>query len=207
MKKYLIDLVIKLRNNLLEINPGKIRDWWPLLFGPAIILTVYISYLLNPHPSCWVGNKARLELLALYFTSAATIIYLIRVIFSRNPVFILLFALSVTFLCREIHFAGTSTGVYIALVILGIWSLFWQDRIFEGLKKGELFKWVVSTFSVYFLSQLVARRVFRFMPLEDILHVPFEEMLENGAHLMLITTAFSDLFSRHIKDRDTDFTD
>ena len=204
MKKYLIDLVIKLKNNILEINPGKISDWWPLLFGPAIILTVYISYLLNPHPSCWIGNKPRLEMLAIYFTSAATIIYLIRIIFSRNPVFILLFALSLTFLCREIHFAGTTTGVYIALAILGVWSLFWQDRIFEGLKKGALLKWVVSTFAIYFLSVLVARRVFRFMPLEDILHVPFEEMLENGAHLMLIATAFSDLFSRHIKERDMD---
>jgi len=207
MKKYLIDFIIKLKKNLLDVNPGKISDWWPLLFGPAIILTVYISYLLNPTPSCWVGNKARLEMLAIYFTSAATIIYLIRVIFSRNPVFILLFALSLTFLCREIHFAGTSAGVYIALGILGAWTLLWQDRIFEGLKKGALLKWVISTFSVYFLSQLVARRVFRFMPLEDILHVPFEEMLENGAHLLLITTAFSDLFSRPIKKCDTDFTD
>jgi len=203
MKEYLINTIIKLKNNFLKLNLGKVSDWWPLLIGPVVIIIVYTSYLLNPTPSCWVGNKPMLEMLALYFTSIATIIYFIRAITSKNPVFIILTTLAAAFLCREIHFEGTSTGIYIALVGLGIWGILWQDKIFEGLEKGKLLQWTVATFSIYLLSQLVARRVFRFMPLEDTLHVPFEEMLESGAHIALIITAFSDLFFRKRCDKNS----
>lgn len=202
-KKFIIKNLIKLKNNFMNLKLGKIEDWLPLLAGPLIVLLVYFSYYINPTPSCWVGNKSRLEMLALWFTSIAVFVYLIRALTSKKPVFIMLTALAAAFLCREIHFTGTSAGIYVALVIIGFCGVLWQDDVFKNLEDGKLLQWLVATFSVYFLSQLVARRVFRFMPLEHDLHVAFEEVLESGAHIMLIITAFSDFFGKwRAKEKD-----
>jgi len=194
MKKFVAETLLKLKNNLLNLKLGKIIDWWPLLLGPGIFFVVYISYHLNPTASCWVVNKSRLENIALVLTSAATIAYIARAFISKRFIFTFLAVLSGAFLCREIHFTGTSVGIYIALVALALWGIYKQDEIFENLSKGCFLQWLVSTVFVYFLGVLMARRALKFLPLEHDLHVAFEEMLEDGAHLMLFITAFSDLF-------------
>ena len=195
MKEFIINTILKLKNNLLNLDLGKPIDWWPLLLGPGVFAVVYISFHLNPTASCWVVNKSRLEIIALFLTSAATLAYLIRAILSKKFIFIFFTVLAAAFLCREIHFAGTSVGIYIVLVALALWGIYKQDEIFENLNKGQFLQWLVSTVFVYFLGVLMARRALKFLPLEHDLHVAFEEMLENGAHLMLFITAFSDLFT------------
>ena len=101
--------------------------------------------------------------------------------------------LSGAFFCREWHFAGTSTGVYVVLVLLGFWA-FKQRRLFDKfIGKGRFRIWLFSAFATYLLSQLIARRFFRhlYLPQEAQLHINLEETVETMAHVMLIVVSFS----------------
>jgi hypothetical protein len=63
----------------------------------------------------------------------------------------------------------------------------------DSLADRRLLLALVATGWAYLLSQLIARRVFRFVPLEDVLHVPAEEVTETMAHTMLAGIAISGL--------------
>ncbi len=161
--------------------------WWPLLIGPVAMVLVYVAHVLQ-----WsrLLDKSLQETLALVITVLAFVGFAIRYYRGRSPVHLILVVLAVVFFCREVHFAGTSSGVYVALVVIGAWAIHWRRRLKPLMDGGQLRFWLVSTFATYLLSQLIARRVFRFLPHESELHIPLEEIVENVAHLMFFVTSF-----------------
>ncbi len=179
-------------------------QWWPLLIGPAAMLLTYVAYWCN---WTWFLSKESHEIAALALLTGATAAYLAAALRGRNPAHVILTVLAAVFLCRELHFVGTNNGTYIALVLLAVWSWRWRARLVTATAVGLFRPWLFASGWAYFLSQLVARRVFRGMPLEEQLQNPgwLEETVETGAHLALLITAFADLFgrriSRHTKDQ------
>ena len=169
--------------------------WWPVLLGPATIGLTYLAYWRNWR---WFLSKSHHEVLAVWLLAVVALIYLVRAWRGRNPMHVILTPLTVAFLCREIHFVGTNVGVYTVLVVLGIWTWHWRTRLLAATNVGQFRPWLCATGCTYVLGQLVARRVFRGLPLEEVLQYPgwLEEAVESMAHLLLLTTAFADLFPR-----------
>ena len=121
----------------------------------------------------------------------------------RDPLHLILGCLSAAFLCREIPFAGTSVGVYVALVALVVWVVLWRKRLAAPLEHGQTKSWLLVTAGMYVLSQVIARRVFAdrhlgihmgILPQEELLHIPMEEVCETVAHICLIVTSFAGSF-------------
>ena len=144
----------------------------------------------------YVLRKGVLERAAIWLMVMAFVVWLNAALRARTALHVIMTALAFVFLCREIHFAGTSTGVYVGVVAVGVWAFAWRERLREPLDRGQVWPWLTATAWTYVLSQLVARRVFRFLPMEDPLHVPLEETVETVAHTMLVVTAFADLMPR-----------
>jgi len=138
------------------------------------------------------------ETVALALLAAATAAYLAAAWRGRSPLHVILTVLAAAFLCREIHFVGTSNGLYVALVVLVVWAWHWREHLIPATAAGQLRPWLCASACTYLLAQLVARRVFRGMPLEETLQDPgwLEEAVETMAHVVLLITAFADLFGR-----------
>lgn len=136
------------------------------------------------------------EAIAIAAVAAAALVCLNALLRSRNLAHALLLVVATSFLIREIHFPGSDALLYVGLAGFGVLAFLWRRRLPEALDQGQLWPWSTSTAWVYLLSQLIARRVFRFLPEEELLHVPLEEVVENVAHAMLIVAGFSDLMPR-----------
>ena len=107
---------------------------------------------------------------------------------SRSPLPILVF-LTASLLFREIHLDYTGDAIYVCLVITLIWVIRWRERISPQLQEGPVFPWLIATLFTYSISQAIARRFFRIIPGEELLHVPLEEATETAGHIMLIVTS------------------
>jgi hypothetical protein len=145
------------------------------------------------------------EVIAIVLMGAATVLFLIRTVYCRTQIDLILFVMSVNFLCREIHFKGTDNAVVIVAGLVFIWGMFNRKQIWDSIKDARLFQiCLVGAAFTYLLSILIARRVFSLahfpiLPNELKLHIALEEILENIAHLCLFisgTVAFRSIPKR-----------
>jgi hypothetical protein len=176
-----------------------IFDWLRLLFSPKGIwcfipgiVGVLFVYWAEANTYQALILKAHHEHLAIGLLSVATVLFLIRTVCYRMEIDFILAVMSVNFLCREIHFPGTDNGVVIVAGLIFCWILLRKNRIWASIEQAELFQIsIAGTAFTYFLSILIARRVFSIdylalLPNEANLHVALEEVIENIAHLFLI---------------------
>ncbi len=163
-----------------------IAAWWPLVLPPVVIAAVWLAHA--------AGARAALakpvhEVIALMLLSAAVGAALKGLLVRRDRVSVLLVVLCVAFLCREIHFAGTDTGFYVAVALIAAWAALWRKDLLAALIGQARGRWLVITAWAYFLSLLVQRRALRLLPGEEQVHVQLEEVSENLAHLLLTILA------------------
>jgi len=114
----------------------------------------------------------------------------------HNEFSLVMFILSLGFFCREWHFAGTSTGVYVVAAFVGAWLIYRRKEIGTLIKNTPVEVWLWAAFLCYALAQLIARRVFAekylgLLPNEEQYHIPLEESMETMAHLMLAATSLA----------------
>jgi len=160
---------------------------YPLLAGPlAVAASVAAS---AAWPERFQDLQVWLEKPAPYLVALATAIYAARAARTRNPLHVLLAVLGAALTCREIHFAGTGTGVYVALAALAAWAVLWRKRLREPLRDYRHVAWVLAAAAAYILSQVIARRAFRFIPGEHAIHRSLEECAETAAHAVFIVSA------------------
>jgi len=169
------------------------RNWWrkvtwyPMLLAPLVTgASVAISV---GRPAWFQGLQVWLEEPAPYLVGAAAAIYAARAVWTFNPLYWIVAVLGAALTCREIHFAGTSRGLYVALAVLAGWAVAWRGRLYGPLGDWRHTSWLLATLAGYFLSQLVARRAFKFIPGEHAIHRSLEECAETAAHAMFIVTA------------------
>lgn len=172
----------------------KVLKFWPFLFIPFGFAYVYITKHFGWDSLC---SRASTEMVALPLVGISLLGFLVLAIKTRNEFIIGMTFLTVAFFCREWHFAGTSKGIYVALLIFIGWFLC-RRKIIDEMINGQRIKvWLTVTASCYLLSQIIARRVFAerylgLLPLEGQYHIFFEEVFEVTAHvLMIITCAFA----------------
>lgn len=163
--------------------------WWPLLLGPAMMVWVYIAQAIG---KSWLVSRGTNEKMALILVGISIVGFGIQAAKYKQEFQFFMLTLCVAFFCREWHFEGTSKGIYIALSVLAVWAITRKDKLESFLKVGAVKVWVWAAFSCYLLSQLIARRVFRYMylPCEDEMHIFLEESVETMAHIVMIITCF-----------------
>jgi hypothetical protein len=167
--------------------------WWPLLLAPLATLGYYAVYAVDPGSR--LISKIDHEVIALALTTTALIIFGTRALFERKSAHMVLTAMAFSLLIREIHWPWTTHGIYCAASAISVWVLFWRKQLWREVGQGQFWKWLVCTGCTYWYGILVMRRAFRgVLPLEEQIHVSLEEVIENVAHLMLVVTAFSDMF-------------
>lgn len=161
-------------------------NWWLLLIGPA---AVGASIALSVVYDGFMRLQSDLEVPAPYLPAGAAVIYAIGFGRTRNPLLGLLATLAVALSIREFHFDWAGKGIYVMLAALGVWAVLWRSRLAGPLTDWRHTSWLLATMAAYVLSQVIARRAFRFVPGEQVIHRPLEECAETAAHLMLIVTS------------------
>jgi len=168
-------------------------------FLPAILGMFFVYWAENN--ATYLIAKEPHEILAICLMSIAVILFLVRSLLYRLEIDYILLTMAVNFLCREIHFVGTDNGVVIVAAIVLVWIFYWKDRIWANIEKAKAVQIaLVGTVFTYFLSIVIARRVFSveylgLLPNEANVHVALEEILENIAHLYLICIGIFAFFS------------
>ncbi len=167
---------------------GSIR-WEFFLVWPLVLVLVYAGFFAHSR----LLAKGFNELLAPIILGAATVVMLVRWLGERQPLVLILTVLDATFLCRELHFAGTTQGVYVALLLLGVWAVYWWPNLRTDLRDNGTTPYLLFAFLTYVVSQAIARRAFRhILPLEatsDVFRTGLEEVFENLAHLAMLLVA------------------
>ena len=172
---------------------------WIWCIIPAI-LGVFFVYWAKDH-SEFLISKEHQEALAIYLMSIAVIIYLVRSLLYRFEIDYILLAISINFLCREIHFTGTDNGVVIVAALILAWIFYRRGRIWEIIENAKVTQIAMlgSAFT-YFFAILIQRNVFTaehlpFLHKVELNSIELEEVMENIAHLYLIFIGVASFFS------------
>lgn len=158
---------------------------WHFLPGP---LTVVLIIMADRIGMAFLRTRWFHEPLALVLTGVAVLLCLAHLKKHGGALFVILTFFTFNLFCREIHFEGTDITIYAALIITPLWAWFWLDRIDDVFENKPFVSLFTATLFTYFLSQLIARRVFRGIPGESELHIALEEAVETAAHIMLIVS-------------------
>jgi len=169
-------------------------QWWPLLLGPLGMAYACLAVALDAQ---LFFEKDWQEILALILTGAAAVVAVRRAVRSRHPYAIVLSAVAIVVVLREIHWDWMSPGVYIGLALICAWSLLWRKRLVPySLANPQVRVWLVATAATYVLSQFLARRGLQHVVGEETAlglyfqttYGAMEEVVENVAHIMLLVT-------------------
>ena len=179
-------------------------NWWVFLPIFMAIATVYIG---KAYDIKWIIQKGDEENTALVLIGSAALILAAASLKLRNMAVVFLSVLAVNFLIREldqtpitlpggIEFAmRTKVYIYFALAVMALW-LFWKEKqILPFFNMHPTVRaMTVGLISVYTMSQLIARRLFKHIPIlphEHKLHIPLEEVTENYAHFFFVILALT----------------
>ena len=173
-------------------RPIKWHHLWPVLIGPVAIIVVIIMRHLRggaPGDATWYLD-GDLELLAPWLAVATAAIYWIRTIATRNPLYVILTVFTGTLLLRELHWnPAIKDAAPPLLVICMVWMLIWSDLLKGPLGDRKHTVWLIAAVSAYVLSQMIERRMFKFLPGEDVIHSKYEESMEVAGHVAFLVAA------------------
>ena len=157
--------------------------WWPLLIAPPVIAVVFCFLI---HRDMVPLREDTLEIAALIIVPIGLAAALVRYVISRQPYFLWLTGLYVVFLCREIHFPGTSPGFYVGMgVLLAIAWLKYPllENYFTGRRAVTLF---FTTFFCYFIGKSLDQHWWKMIPGEPKFERPLEEFMEVVGHCFAV---------------------
>ncbi len=164
--------------------PAQWRHFWPLLMGPtAVVLAVLASFFYKGFATL----DTPLDRIAPWVLLVAAGMYWVRAIVTRNFLYTILTVVAGTLLLRELHWSPTiKIAAYPMLVVCGVWMLVCRDLLAEPFRDRRHTIWLIAVVATYVLSQLIERRVFRFIPGESDIHSKIEESVELAGHLALV---------------------
>lgn len=184
-------------------RPGWRRlSWWPWLLAPAGVGLLLAANAAGVDAGRFQGF---VEPFAPLLIAGAVIVYAIKAAYTRNPLLLILTALSLSLFCRECQeyrlFAWAHRGIYVMLAGVAIWALAWRRRIRRPLRDVRHSSWLLATMWTYLVAFLLYKRVFRFIPGEEAVHNFLEEGIETVAHLMLVATSLLASLRRYRRGR------
>ena len=154
-----------------------------LIFSVPLIFTLIISLLILNQ--LYPVSKNILEITALIVLGAFFIISVVRFTLSKDNYFIWASSLLLILLIREIHPPGSSLGVYIGILIL-LYVAHKKFHLFSDyFLNSKFINLLALGFFTYFIAVTTDQRFWKFIPGENIVHVPLEESLEVIGHLLV----------------------
>ena len=182
-------------------------DWLKLIisfrgiwcFAPAVV-GIFFVYWAESFSKPLI-LKSYHEILALCLLSFVVVLFLIRSWLYRLEIDYVLLVIAISFLCREIHFAGTDGAVVIVAAFVLVWVIYRKDRILANIENAKLVQiGLTGTIFTYFLAILIQRRVFKpgrlpLLPNEQLMHIALEEVIENVAHMYFLFVGVTSFFS------------
>jgi len=178
----------------------RFKNCWILLPGLCAVLLVYIVHYSSLSPE--LTDRTLNESFAPWLVLIIFLILLSKSLISRDSLMIYLTVLAAVFLVRELndtvfivfggeHLFKSKKLVDCFLIGMVLWAFGWHEKLFSCLNRSVQLKVLLAgVLWTYFLSQLIARRVFRdVLPNERLLHIPLEETAETAAHIFFLVFA------------------
>ena len=160
-----------------------------LLFVPFVIAVIVL--MMTGTQLDWMVSEATQEIAGPSIVALALFISLISAARKKRLVDRWFVALFASLLCREIHFAGTSTGIYVALIVLVTFG----STSRQHLPEFYVQRWPVSLMTVAFITYGMAVTVdaawWRFLPAFGAWRLQVEETLESTGHLLMLGSLIS----------------
>lgn len=180
------NLFVELKEWLKIISSSGLWAFFPVIIG------VFIGYWCEAKGCTQEIVKYYTEIGAVILMSLTVLIFFLLVALYRLKTDIVLLIVSIGFLCREIHFVGTDSGVVVVAVIAGLLAWWWRDDILDELAGKN--QWKAAIFCMcwsYLVTILIQRRVFKtgripLLPHEELIHISLEEITEDVAHLVFL---------------------
>ncbi|MEP1208513.1 MAG: hypothetical protein ABJM29_11000 [Rhizobiaceae bacterium] len=165
----------------------------PLLVYVLPFLAAAVILLVRPTSVGWVTEKPVQELIAptILAMAAGSVLF---VYYWTRAKFALMLALFVWALfLRELHFEFMNGGILFALAGLMWWLSNVREELVGWLKVYWIRLWLAGSFFTYFISDMMDRHLFSFLPHYASWHDNVEESLESIGHLMVFALVFTTL--------------
>ena len=154
-----------------------------LVFLIPILLTVIINLLIQYR--LYTVGKSILETIALIVLAGFLLICLVRFTLDKNIFSMWAGCLLLALFIREIHPPGSSAGIYLVVFALFYVAQSNYHKCSNYFQDKRLINLIAMGFFTYFISITIDQRFWKFIPGEELAHVPLEESLEMVGHLFI----------------------
>ncbi len=160
--------------------------WWPII--PILLVVVIVIGRLIYVDVLPGENVMRpfMEWAALRILPTAALIAIVRFGIQREKFFVWVTGLAAVLYCRELHFVGTSAGVYIGLGLLLWIVMHWYWSFASYLSSRRVLTVLCAIFFLYFVGVTLDRNVWKFIPDRGVWASPLEEVIEVMGHAGVI---------------------
>lgn len=174
----------------------------------GMMLFYYLSMRNYQEEPAWLFSRRNninqfLEDASVILPMLAAMIYWLKALWTRNMTYVVLAALCSSLLLRELHWShAIKVAIYPLLAMWLIWGIAWRDLIDLPSVNPRHSRLFFAALFTFFLSQLVEKRVFSFMPYDrTVLHSQYEEVVEFAGHFMLLMAAvFANLKRKKVEN-------
>lgn len=138
----------------------------------------------------WTGKDFQ-EILGPSLLGAAVFVAAFQCVLRGGVCRVWMLCIPLTFLCRELHFAGTGTGVYLGLVAIVWFGIHNAARLQPVWNCRNVCGAWFAAACFYGLAVTVDSGVWKFLPHAQVWGVNLEETMESLGHsLILVATLF-----------------
>jgi hypothetical protein len=157
----------------------------PIWVALVPVLLCIVILLIRQTPIGWFTEKPVQELAAPVVIGLTAGLALIVHYWLREFFTLLLACFVWALFLRELHFVGTSTGLYISIILLAWWASSRRDEIRDFVKWPSIRALLSCSIWTYFVTKLFDRHYFSFLPYYNDWNNNVEESLETIAHVMV----------------------
>jgi hypothetical protein len=154
---------------------------WPLPFLLCVVIL-----LIRETPIGWMTEKPVMEIIAPTIIGLTAMLVLFVHHWTRELFTLMLACLVWALFMRELHFYGTSRGLYITIIVLTVMASYKRDELKEFLSQRAIGTLLPLALWTYFVSKLFDRHVFRSLPDYALWHDNVEETLEASGHVITL---------------------
>lgn len=133
----------------------------------------------------WTGKDFQ-EILGPSLLGGAVLVGLFQCLLRPSACRFWLLSLPAVLLCRELHFAGTGTGVYVALIAIVVTAVRHERRLSPIWNCRHICGCLFAAACLYGLAVSVDSGVWKFLPLAQWWGVNLEETLESSGHSFIL---------------------
>ncbi len=162
----------------------------PLLAFAIPFLATGLILLIRLSPVGWVTEKPVQEIIAPTVLALAAGSVLLVHHWTRAKFTLMLSVFVWALFLRELHFEFMNGGILFALAGLMWWLSNVRQQLVEWLSSFWIRLWLAGCFCTYFISDMMDRHLFSFLPHYRSWNDNVEETLETVGHLMVFALVF-----------------